>query len=86
MKFVAFWEYDPKDQSKVIEKFKKRRDTGFKVLYGPFGIGGQPKGCTIFETDKFEHIAEYTNHYSPELRIKVYPIEMSSKIVEHLKL
>jgi hypothetical protein len=82
MKFAAFWEYDPKDLDAIVEKFKARTDPGYKILFGPFAIGGQSKGCTIFETDNPDHLTEYSVYYQPELRVKIYPIEMSVKAIE----
>jgi hypothetical protein len=81
MKFIAFWEYDPKDTAKVIEKFKKSK-TGMKTLYEPHHIGGQTKGFTIFETDDIMVIADYSSYYVPELKMKIFPIMDSAKGVE----
>lgn len=78
MKFIAFWEFDPKDAAKVIEKFKKS-ELGLKQLMDVHHIGGQNKGFTIFETDDEQDIIDYMCYYSPELDLKIYPIQDSMK-------
>jgi len=80
MRYIAFWELDMGDMAKVVEKMKTRKKR-LKTVLPPHGIGGQPKGFTIFETDREQDLVDYVAHYGPELRIKVYPIWESSKTI-----
>jgi hypothetical protein len=86
LKFVAFWELDPKDFPKVKEKNEKRdKRPGigeFKTLYGPVGYGGQYKGFTVFEAEKAETLSHFTQYYAPELHMVIYPLIDSSLTVQ----
>ena len=82
MKFISFWEMKPEDAGKVILKFSKREEVGLKTLYGPCHIGGQAKGFTIFEADNSSAITNYTNFYTPELTMVIYPIQDSKEVAE----
>jgi len=88
-KFIGFWEYNLEDAEKVVEKFKKMtamREKGAekypKLVFGPYHIGGESKGFTIFETDSHEHLTNTTIHYMPEMKWKFMPIHESSKVAE----
>jgi hypothetical protein len=83
MKFISFWEMKPEDAGKVILKFSKREEVGLKTLYGPCHIGGQAKGFTIFEADNSSAITNYTNFYTPELTMVIYPIQDSKEVAEN---
>lgn len=80
MRYIAFWELDMEDMAKVIKKMGNRKKR-LRSILPPHGIGGQPKGFTIFETDDEQDLVDYIAHYSPELRIKIYPIWESSKTI-----
>jgi len=73
MRFISFWEWDPKDTRAVIDKFMKRAYE-LKVILEPHTVGGQHKGITVFETDSID---------------KVYPLASSAdtakKWLEHHK-
>ena len=82
MRFIAFWEMKPEDAGKVIQKFSKRQELGLKTLYGPCHIGGQAKGFTIFEGDDPATLTNFSNYYTPELTMVIYPIDDSKAVVE----
>jgi hypothetical protein len=86
VKFVAFWEMDPKDFVKVKEKFEKRDKrpgaAEFKTIFGPAGYGGQFKGFTVFEAEKTETLSLYSQFYAPELTVVIYPLIDSSLTVQ----
>ncbi len=82
MKFISFWEMKPEDAGKVILKFSRRQELGLKTLYGPCHIGGQAKGFTIFEADDPAVLTDYTNFYTPELTMVIYPIHDSKEVAE----
>ena len=80
MRYIAFWELDMEDMTAVVEKMKTRKKR-LKTLLPPHGIGGQPWGFTVIETDNEEDLVDYIAHYSPELRFEIYPIWESSKTI-----
>ncbi len=83
MKFIAFWEMKPEDTVKVIPKYQKRDELGgMKTLYGPCHIGGQSKGFTIVETDDPGALVNYSNYYTPDLTMTIYPIADSKDVVQ----
>ena len=88
MRFISFWEWDPKDSKVVIDKFMKRAHK-LKYIFKPHTVGGQHKGITVFETDSIADITDYITYYSPELRLKVYPVDnaedTAKKWLEHHK-
>ena len=68
------------DMAKVVEKMGTRKRK-LKTLLPPHGIGGQPRGFTVFETDREQDLVDYVAHYAPELRIDIHPIWESSKTI-----
>ena len=89
MKYIAFWEYCPEDMDKVIEKNRKviaeRQqfpDKYPKLVFGPYGMGGEPKGFTGLETDDPEKLTKWVLAYFPEMKIKYVPLFETSKIIE----
>ncbi len=83
MKFIAFWEMKPEDAGKVILKFNKRHELGLKTLYGPCHIAGQAEGFTIFEADDPAVLVNYSNYYTPELTMTIFPIHDSKEVAEN---
>ena len=80
MKYIAFWELDMEDMGAIVKKMKTRKKK-LKTILPPHGIGGQPWGFTIFETDEEQDLIDYVAHYGPELRMEIYPIWESSKTI-----
>ena len=90
MKFIGFWELCPDDLDKVIEKtlyVMKERQSGSKkygtAIYGPYAMGGEYKGFTVFEFENDEQMVNITLHYGPELRWKFVNIVENTKVIEH---
>ena len=89
MKYIAFWEFCPEDIDKVIERYKqviaerqKFPDKYPKVIFGPFGMGGESKGFVGLETDDPEQMAKWVLAYWPVERINFVPILEVSKWIE----
>ena len=88
MRFISFWEWDPKDTGAVIEKAAMRKAT-WKVILEPHIIGGQHKGISVFETDSMDEITDFFTYFTPEMKVKIYPLTPSAnttkKWLEHHK-
>ncbi|MFW9934563.1 MAG: DUF3303 domain-containing protein [Candidatus Thorarchaeota archaeon] len=81
MKYIAFWEYDPEDLDKTIEKLKEFRE---KIKKNPgkyaksispnytMGIGFN--GFQLFEADDPEQLARMVLHYRPEVTFDIVHI------------
>jgi hypothetical protein len=89
LKFIGFWEYCLEDVDRVVEKFKKmtaerEKETEKypKLVFGPYHIGGESKGFTVFETDSIDQLTNTTVHYLPEMKWKFMPIHESGKVAE----
>jgi len=74
MQYIAFWEYDLKDEPTIINKFKARSEAGIKWLYPSCLLGGQSKGFSLYEADDFTEIEKFIHQYAPELRFQIFPI------------
>ena len=81
MQYVAFWEYDAKDEKTLINKFTARSEAGITRLYPPCLLGGQCKGFSVIEADDFAEIEKFIHQYTPELRVKIFPIFELQKAV-----
>ena len=90
LKFIGFFEYDPKDADEVVERFRRataeraagRHEDFPKVVSGPYAIGGEPKGFTIYETDNIDAITKISVYYTPVLKMKFLPIHESTRVAE----
>ena len=74
MRFIAFWDYDPKDMKEIF-KIMGKCGSGLDFVFSPSIIGGQHKGFTIFETDDMDKITTYVTHYAGLVNMTVYPLE-----------
>jgi hypothetical protein len=81
MKYIAFWEYDKKDEARLFEKFKTRPETEVKRLFPPYALGGQTKGFSLVEEEDFERLEKFCHHYAPEMKFKIFPIIEVTKLV-----
>ena len=82
MKYIAFWEYDKKDEAALIEKFKIKPDAEITRIFPPCVLGGQTKGFSLVETDDFEQLEKFLHNYTPLLKAKVFPIIELTKVIE----
>ena len=89
MKYIGFWEFCPENMDKAIEKNNQvvaERNTGSKkfgtVIFGPFGLGGEMKGFTVFEVDNYEQLINLSLHYVPYMTWKFVPLLETTKIIE----
>ena len=90
LKFIGFWEYDPKDADEVVERFRRamtereagKREDFPKLVSGPYHIGGESKGFGIYETDNMDTIMNLASYYTPVLRLKFLPIHESTRAAE----
>ena len=92
MKYIGFWEYDPEDVDKVIEKSlklaeerKKSPEKFTKVLF-PAHEYGYCQGFTVVEASPAQ--LDYTRMFCfPELVLEYTPISKSSELIElYLKM
>jgi hypothetical protein len=94
-KYIVFWEYEPQDLVKAIEKLKAFRE---KVKKNPekyarsispnytMSIGFQ--GFQLFEADDPEQLARMVLHYRPEVKFEIIHITETMtmlKLYESLK-
>lgn len=89
MKYIAFWEFDPEDMDKVIEKNMQvlaAREKGIekfpKTLSDSYSIGGEYKGFILYETDDPDQLTNVILHFRPEMKWKFMPIFDSTKVIE----
>ena len=89
MKFLVFWELDPEDLPKALEKNTKAIDEGDKnpgkyprTVFIPHTLlGDLPtltkdiRGVSVWEADSLEQLAERGQYYLPEMRCTFVPIE-----------
>lgn len=80
-KYIGFWEYDKKDEEALFEKFKTRPETEITRLFPPSVLLGQTKGFSIVEEDDVERMEKFIHHYTPLLKIKLYPFIELEKLV-----
>jgi hypothetical protein len=88
MKCICFWEFEPEDLDKIIEKYKQAMEDREKVpnkfpkiLFGPYSLGGEWKGFTVYDATP-EQMTNLALHYMPEEKVKFVPIFDSKKAVE----
>ena len=88
MKCICFWEFEPEDFDKIIEKYKqamedreKFPDKFPKILFGPYSLGGEWKGFTVYDATP-EQMTNLALHYMPEEKLKFVPIFDSKKALE----
>jgi hypothetical protein len=88
MKYICFWEFKPEDFDKMIEKYKqamedreKVPDKFPKILFGPYSLGGEWKGFTVYDATP-EQMTNLALHYMPEEKLKFVPIVDSKKAIE----
>ena len=95
MKYIVFWEYEPQDLVKAIEKLKAFRE---KVKKNPekYARSISPNytmsigftGFQLFEADAPEQLARMVLHYRPEVKFEIVHITETKtmlKLYESLK-
>jgi len=91
VKYICYFEMDPKDLDKVIPLFQKMRELrgtpGYpKELSPTYGFGGEMRGFTLYEVDDPQQIINHGVHYHPWLKLKWTPIvEASDFVATYLK-
>jgi hypothetical protein len=81
MKYIVFWEYDPKDLVIVIEKLEAFREK-IKKNPGKYAKSISPNytmsigfnGFQLFEADDPEQLARMVLHYRPEVNFDIIHI------------
>ncbi len=84
MKYIGFWEFDPKDFDKVLKKYVDQDswpDFPETISEG-FGLGGEFRGFQLYETDNPEHLTNLSLYYMPEMEFNFIPIFEVAKVVE----
>ena len=88
LKYIMFWEYQPKDVDKAIEKLKaframiKKDPEKYARSISPnytMGIGF--KGFQLFEADNLEQLARMVLHYSPEVKFEYMHITEAKTVL-----
>ena len=89
LKFIGFWEYKPEDFDKVLERWTQLRVIREKapgrfpkVIFGPFGMGGEHKGFSVYEVDNEDQMTNMAIHYHPVMTLKFVPILESARVAE----
>ncbi len=91
MKYICYWEMDPKDLDKGIPLFQKMRELrgtpGYpKELSPTYGFGGEMRGFTLYEVDDPQQIINHHVHYHPLLKLKWIPlVEATDFLATYLK-
>jgi hypothetical protein len=80
-KYIAFWEYDKKDEEALFERFKKRPEAQIKRLFPACCLLGQTKGFSIMEEDDLENAERFAHHYTPLLRFEIFPFIELEKLL-----
>ena len=81
MKFIAFWEYDQKEERTLIEKFKTLPKFEIQRMMPPYALVGRPRGFSLFEAENLEQVEEFCHYYAPEMKIEFYPIIEVAKMM-----
>ena len=88
MKCICFWEFEPEDFDKMVEKYKQAMEDREKfpdkfptILFGPYSLGGEWKGFTVYDATP-EQMTNLALHYMPEEKLKFIPIFDPKKAIE----
>ena len=89
MKYVGFWDFDPKALDEIVRKSelssKEREKSPGKfpeILQGPYIIGDESRGFTIYEVEDPGQLENVADHYSPEMKYEFKPIMETSDYAE----
>ncbi len=89
MKYIVFWEYDPKDLEEVIEKLKELRkkikktpEKYAKSISPNYTMSIGFTGFQLFEADKPEQLARMVLHYRPEVEFDVVHITETKTMIK----
>ena len=89
MKYIIFWEYDPKEIDKSVKKLKEFREEVKKNpnLYAKpitpnYTMSVGFKGFQLFEVDNPEQLTRMVLHYRPEVKFDIVHITETKKTVE----
>lgn len=92
MKFIGFWDFSFKDLDRILKKSQQSSSQRYEhpdrypdIISGPYLIGGEAKGLTVYEVDDPKQLINVSLHYSPEIRFKFMPI-FDTEIVAELFL
>ncbi|MGY5877311.1 MAG: DUF3303 family protein [Candidatus Thorarchaeota archaeon] len=86
MRYIVFWEYDPKEIDRAVEKLVKFRkevknnpERYAKPLTPNYTMSVGFKGFQLFEAEDSEQLARMALHYRPEVRFEIIPITETKK-------
>ncbi|NHJ31433.1 MAG: hypothetical protein FK732_01090 [Asgard group archaeon] len=81
MLFIVFWEYDPDDLKKVVNKLKdfekeiKKNPNKYpKLTFGPYLFGGESKGIAVCDIEDDEQPVNFHLYFQAELKMSFVPI------------
>lgn len=92
MKYICYYEFNPKEMDEVIARFQKMLELRGKPEYPTavsptYGFGGQDKGFTLYEVDNQQQIINHHLHYHPVLKLKWLPLmEASDFVATYMKM
>jgi hypothetical protein len=88
MKYIVFWEYDPKEIENAVKKLKGFREEVkknpgkyAKPLTPNYTMSVGFKGFQVFESDDPEQLARMVLHYRPEVKFEIVHITETKKTV-----
>ena len=86
MKYIVFWEYDPKELDKAVKKLKEFREEikkspekYAKPISPIYTMSIGFKGFQLFEADNSEQLARMVLHYRPEVKFEIVHITETKK-------
>ncbi|MHA2084077.1 MAG: DUF3303 domain-containing protein [Candidatus Thorarchaeota archaeon] len=89
MKYIVFWEYEPKEIDKAVKKLlsfreemKKSPDKHVKPITPNYTMSVGFKGFQLFEADDPEQLARMVLHYRPEVKFEIVPITETKKTMK----
>ncbi len=89
MKYIVFWEYEPKEIDTAVKKLvafreemKKSPEKFAKPITDNYTMSVGFKGFQLFEADNPEQLARMVLHYRPEVKFEIVHITETKKTMK----
>jgi hypothetical protein len=89
MKYIVFWEYEPKEIDKAVKKLrafreeiKKEPEKFAKPITPNYTMSVGFKGFQLFEATDPEQLARMVLHYRPEVKFEIVHITETKKTMK----
>jgi hypothetical protein len=89
MKYIVFWEYEPKEIDKAVKKLiafrdmmKKSPEKYAKPITPNYTMSVGFKGFQLFEANDPEQLARMVLHYRPEVKFEIVHITETKKTMK----